>query len=59
MQPEMKILWKSKTLAQELSDAGHDTGWKQCGGLHLARTRDRITHFRKMKAIAEYVDIYL
>ncbi|MPC23106.1 Pyruvate dehydrogenase phosphatase regulatory subunit, mitochondrial [Portunus trituberculatus] len=51
--PEMKILCKSKALAKELSDAGHDTGWKQCGGLHLARTRDRITHFRKMRAIAE------
>ena len=55
--PEMKILCKSKALAQELSDAGHDTGWKQCGGLHLARSRDRITHFRKMKAIAEWVSM--
>ncbi|KAK8751774.1 hypothetical protein OTU49_010291 [Cherax quadricarinatus] len=53
IKPEMDILHSSKRLAQELAEAGHDTGWKQCGGLHLALTRDRMTHFRKMKAIAE------
>lgn len=50
---EMNILRTSKKLVKELSEAGHDTGWKQCGSLHLARTRNRMTHFRKMKAIAE------
>lgn len=50
---EMNVLLSSQKLAQQLAEAGHDTGWKQCGGLHLARTRDRLTHFRKMKSIAE------
>ncbi|XP_042241378.1 pyruvate dehydrogenase phosphatase regulatory subunit, mitochondrial-like [Homarus americanus] len=53
IKPEMNVLQSSKRLAQELAEAGHDTGWKQSGGLHLARARDRMTHFRKMKAIAE------
>ncbi|KAK7070590.1 hypothetical protein SK128_018438 [Halocaridina rubra] len=51
--PEMNILRSSKELVQNLSEAGYDTGWKQCGSLHVARTRDRLTLFRKMKAIAE------
>ncbi|KAJ3634932.1 hypothetical protein MTP99_007873 [Tenebrio molitor] len=29
---------------------GYNLGWKQCGSLNLARTRDRMTVFRRMKA---------
>ncbi|XP_066969393.1 pyruvate dehydrogenase phosphatase regulatory subunit, mitochondrial [Macrobrachium rosenbergii] len=53
MRSEMNIIRTTKRLARQLAEAGYDTGWKQCGSLHLARTRDRLTHFRKMKAIAE------
>ena len=53
--PEMRILQSSMNLVKSLTDAGYDTGWKQTGSLHLARTKQRLTHFRKMKAIAEYV----
>lgn len=50
---EMNILQASQNLVQQLTEAGCDTGWKRCGSLHLARTRDRLTSLFKMKAIAE------
>ncbi|KAB7506153.1 Pyruvate dehydrogenase phosphatase regulatory subunit, mitochondrial [Armadillidium nasatum] len=51
--PEMDILRSSLSLVQALDKEGHDVGWKKCGSLHLARTANRLTHFRRMKAIAE------
>lgn len=39
----------------ELAAKGLDIGWKQCGSLNLARTRDRLTHFRRMKALSKLV----
>lgn len=50
---EMKILQSSLHLVKSLDAQGKNVGWKQCGSLHLARTNQRLTHFRKMKAIAE------
>ena len=47
---ETKITEESIRLYDELTDAGYETGWKQCGSLLLARTRDRLTHFRRMRA---------
>jgi pyruvate dehydrogenase phosphatase regulatory subunit len=40
---------------------GYDTGFKQCGSLLLARTRDRMTHFRRMKshAVCRKIECYL
>lgn len=37
-------------LYEELTRKGLQTGWKQCGSLNLARTRDRMTQFRRMKS---------
>ena len=34
----------------ELNNMGWPTGFKQCGSLLIARTRDRLTHLRRMKA---------
>lgn len=42
-------------LYEELTAKGLKTGWKQCGSLNLARTRDRMTQFRRMKALSQYV----
>lgn len=49
------MLTQSNTLqlVQELTQEGHDTGWQQTGSLHLARCKQRLTHFRKMRAIAQ------
>ncbi|KAF7265881.1 hypothetical protein GWI33_020628 [Rhynchophorus ferrugineus] len=40
-------------LYKELESQGLATGWKQCGSLNVARTRDRLTVFRRMKAQSE------
>lgn len=37
-------------LYEDLTKKGLPTGWKQCGSLNLARTRDRMTQFRRMKS---------
>lgn len=42
-------------LYKDLTAKGFKTGWKQCGSLNLARTRDRMTQFRRMKALSAYV----
>lgn len=46
----MKLVQDSISLYQEFEKKGIPTGWKQCGSLSLARTRDRMTVFRRMKA---------
>ncbi|XP_014478147.1 PREDICTED: pyruvate dehydrogenase phosphatase regulatory subunit, mitochondrial isoform X2 [Dinoponera quadriceps] len=45
------------TSGLELEKKGLPTGWKQCGSLLLARTRDRMTTFRQMKAQSVSCDI--
>lgn len=45
-------------LYEDLTSQGLNTGWKQCGSLNLARTRDRMTQFRRMKALSKYVDFF-
>ena len=47
---QVKLAQDSIALYKELEDKGLSTGWKQCGSLSLARTRDRMTVFRRMKA---------
>lgn len=42
-------------LYEDLTSKGLKTGWKQCGSLNLARTRDRMTQFRRMKALSVWV----
>lgn len=46
-------------LYKELEQKGLKTGWKQCGSLCLARSADRVTVFRRMKAKSVYVEFYL
>lgn len=42
-------------LYEKLTASGLKTGWKQCGSLNVARTRDRMTQFRRMKSLSTYV----
>ncbi|XP_076169845.1 pyruvate dehydrogenase phosphatase regulatory subunit, mitochondrial [Ptiloglossa arizonensis] len=47
---QVKLAQDSIALYKELEGKGLSTGWKQCGSLSLARTRDRMIVFRRMKA---------
>jgi pyruvate dehydrogenase phosphatase regulatory subunit len=47
---QVKLAQDSIALYKELEKRGLSTGWKQCGSLSLARTRDRMASFRRMKA---------
>lgn len=47
---QVKLAQDSIALYKELEEKGLPTGWKQCGSLSLARTGDRMTVFRRMKA---------
>lgn len=47
---QVKLTKSSIELFRHLESEGLSTGWKQCGSLNLARTRDRMTVFRHMKA---------
>lgn len=47
---QVKLAQDSIALYEELEKKNLPTGWKQCGSLSLARTRDRMTTFRRMKA---------
>lgn len=47
---QVKLAKASKKLYQILESKGLSTGWKQCGSLNLARTKDRMVVFRRMKA---------
>ncbi|EZA56486.1 pyruvate dehydrogenase phosphatase regulatory subunit, mitochondrial [Ooceraea biroi] len=54
---QVKLAQDSIALYKELEKKGLSTGWKQCGSLSLARTRDRMTSFRRMKAQSVSRDI--
>lgn len=58
---ETQITEESIRLYGELALMGHETGFKQCGSLLLARTRDRLTHFRRLKshAVCRKIECYL
>lgn len=47
---QILLAQQSIALLDELTNKGLPTGWKQCGSLNLARTRDRMTLFRRMKS---------
>lgn len=49
---QVQLAQDSIALYKELESKGLPTGWKQCGSLSLARSRDRMTVFRRMKAQA-------
>lgn len=48
--PQVKLCQKSVELYKQLDEQGYPTGWKQCGSLYVARTADRMTYYRRMKA---------
>ncbi|KAK4872557.1 hypothetical protein RN001_014586 [Aquatica leii] len=48
--PQVKLARTSKDLYKELEAKGLATGWKECGSLNLARTKDRMIVFRRMVA---------
>lgn len=50
---QVKLAQSSIEMIKELNEKGLETGWKQCGALDLARTRDRLTSFRRMKSASE------
>lgn len=47
---QVRLAQQTIKLYKELTDRGLATGWKECGSLNLARTRDRMTVFRRMKS---------
>ncbi|RZF48075.1 hypothetical protein LSTR_LSTR002141 [Laodelphax striatellus] len=47
---QVKLCQSSVKLYQKLDAEGYYSGWKQCGSLCVARTLDRMTVFRRMKA---------
>ncbi|XP_026736560.1 pyruvate dehydrogenase phosphatase regulatory subunit, mitochondrial-like, partial [Trichoplusia ni] len=47
---QVRLTQSSIRLLQELEAKGRSTGWKQCGSLLLARNRDRMTVYRRMKS---------
>ncbi|XP_063546967.1 pyruvate dehydrogenase phosphatase regulatory subunit, mitochondrial [Cydia strobilella] len=47
---QVNLAQSSIKLLEELEAAGRNTGWKQCGSLLLARNRDRMTVYRRMKS---------
>ncbi|XP_030753768.1 pyruvate dehydrogenase phosphatase regulatory subunit, mitochondrial [Sitophilus oryzae] len=50
---QVTLTKSSVALYKELESQGLSTGWKECGSLNVARTRDRLTVFRRMKAQSE------
>lgn len=52
---QIKLAQASINLWKELESQGLSTGWKQCGSLLLARTRDRMTQYRRMNSQSVYV----
>jgi len=49
---ETRICQHSAKLYQELALQGLQTGWKECGSLMLARTKDRMTQFKRLKSFS-------
>jgi pyruvate dehydrogenase phosphatase regulatory subunit len=50
---ETRLARDSVELYKELDAEGLKTGWRQCGSLSIARTKDRMTMFRRIKARAQ------
>ncbi|KAJ8980038.1 hypothetical protein NQ317_019726 [Molorchus minor] len=44
---QVKLTKSSIDLYKELESKGLSTGWKQCGSLNIARTRDRMAVFQE------------
>lgn len=46
---ESRFSQQSMQVLNELTALGYDTGLRTCGALNLARKKDRMTEFRKIK----------
>lgn len=49
---ETKFAQQSVEMLEDLKNQGLATGWRKCGALNLAQTRDRMTEFRRVKSHA-------
>lgn len=49
---QVRLCQTSMELFRDLESQGLPTGWKRCGSLCLARSNDRMTVFRRMKALS-------
>lgn len=47
---QVQLAQSSIKMIEELVSKNLPTGWKQCGSLLLARSRDRMTVYRRMKS---------
>jgi pyruvate dehydrogenase phosphatase regulatory subunit len=47
---QVRLAQISVALLQDFTARGLPTGWKQCGSLNIARTKDRMTVYRRMKS---------
>ncbi|KAL1131009.1 hypothetical protein AAG570_012247 [Ranatra chinensis] len=54
---QVRLCKTSVNLLKKLEEQGRPTGWKQCGSLLLARSVNRMTMFRRMKAQSVSWDI--
>ncbi|KAK7789876.1 hypothetical protein R5R35_008830 [Gryllus longicercus] len=54
---QVKLAKSSIQLYKSMEGKGLKTGWKECGSLCVARTRDRMTVYRRMKAQSVAWDI--
>ncbi|KAK3757648.1 hypothetical protein RRG08_000161 [Elysia crispata] len=52
---DMQMLDYSRCLYERLTNEGYGTGWKQCGSLNVARTKDRMVDFRRKHALAKTI----
>jgi pyruvate dehydrogenase phosphatase regulatory subunit len=49
---QVRLAQISVALLKDLTNRGLPTGWRQCGSINLARTKDRMTVYRRMKAMS-------
>lgn len=54
---ESKLCQYSVSLYKKLEEQGLKTGWKQCGSLLLARTKDRMISLKRLKSMAGFVKL--
>ncbi|GFR74605.1 pyruvate dehydrogenase phosphatase regulatory subunit, mitochondrial [Elysia marginata] len=52
---DMEMMNYSKQLYEQLTNEGHGTGWKQCGSVSVARTKDRLVEFKRREALAKTI----
>ncbi|XP_059144438.1 pyruvate dehydrogenase phosphatase regulatory subunit, mitochondrial-like [Physella acuta] len=54
---EMKILDYSKKLYERLQNEGYDIGWRECGSINVARTKERLVEFKRKHAVAKTIGL--